>query len=174
MTTANNAQSAERQRQMAEAEEVLGDRLANVGFAKGLYFGKFLQSQLLPYPLEASPRSSRASPSCSEFCRDQVDPVAIDRQAEIPESVVRGLGKLGVLGACLPDEFGGRGHQPDRILPTDRSLGRPLRQHGAIRQCPPFDWPASAGALRHARATSSLVAEAGERRMDQRLRPHRA
>ena len=44
-----------------------------------------------------------------QFCAEQVDPVAIDREAMIPQSVVDGLGRLGVLGACLPRECGGRG-----------------------------------------------------------------
>ena len=35
--------------------------------------------------------------------------MAIDREAEIPDSVVRGLGQLGVLGACLPRSCGGLG-----------------------------------------------------------------
>ena len=107
--TASSAQNAERQRQMAEAEEVLGDRLANVGFAKGLYLGKFLQAKLLPYPIEAVTAVEPRAAELLQFCRDAVDPVAIDRQAEIPADVIHGLGKLGVLGACVPKEFGGRG-----------------------------------------------------------------
>lgn len=43
----------------------------------------------------------------SEFCRRHVDPVAIDRDAKIPTDVIRGLGELGVLGACLPKSCGG-------------------------------------------------------------------
>src|SRR5918996_2056146 len=37
----------------------------------------------------------------------QIDPAAIDRQAEIPQSVIDGLGRLGILGACLPANCGG-------------------------------------------------------------------
>ena len=43
------------------------------------------------------------------FCQDEIDPVAIDRQAEIPQSVIDGLGRLNVLGACLPTSCGGLG-----------------------------------------------------------------
>ena len=39
-----------RKKQMAEAEELLGDRLAKIGFARALYFGHFLGDKLLPYP----------------------------------------------------------------------------------------------------------------------------
>src|SRR5215813_12834136 len=44
-----------------------------------------------------------------QFCREQIDPVAIDREAKIPQQVIDGLGRLGMLGACLPTECGGRG-----------------------------------------------------------------
>ena len=37
-----------REKQMAEAEELLGDRLAKIGFARALYFGHFLGDKLLP------------------------------------------------------------------------------------------------------------------------------
>src|SRR5580698_9647415 len=100
----------DRDRQLAEAEEVLGDRPATISFAKGLFFGRYLNDALPPYPdLEADPRAGRAVSDLAAFCQQEIDPVAIDRQAEIPDSVVRGLGWLGVLGACMPKEFGGGG-----------------------------------------------------------------
>ncbi|MEX2560197.1 MAG: acyl-CoA dehydrogenase family protein, partial [Pirellulales bacterium] len=40
---------------------------------------------------------------------EHIDPVEIDRQAEIPPQVIDGLAKLGVLGACLPTSCGGLG-----------------------------------------------------------------
>ncbi len=98
-----------REQQMAEAEELLADRQAGIGFAKGLYFGRYLQPKLLPYPFHTGQELDRKVTSLRTFCQEQIDPVAIDRNAEIPDSVVRGLGILGVLGACLPEEFGGHG-----------------------------------------------------------------
>lgn len=102
--------AADREKQIAQAEEMLGDRLAKVGFAKGLYFGQFQSDKLLAFPdLEADEATNQKVEQLRQFCREHVDPVAIDRDAEIPQSVVEGLGKLGVLGACLPTEAGGRG-----------------------------------------------------------------
>lgn len=94
---------------MAEAEEMLGDRLAGVGFAKGLYFGEFLQPKLAPYPPAAGDQLAGQVAALRDYCREHIDPVAIDRDALIPDSVVQGLGSLGVLGACLPPQFGGQG-----------------------------------------------------------------
>jgi len=100
----------DREQQIAQAEEILGDRLQEVGFVKGLFFGQYLGEQLLPYP---DPGQDEAATELvqrlQQFCERDVDPVAIDRQAEIPQNVIDGLGRLGILGACLPKECGGLG-----------------------------------------------------------------
>jgi alkylation response protein AidB-like acyl-CoA dehydrogenase len=99
-----------REKQIAEAEELLGDRLAEVGFAKGLYFGRFLGRKLLSYPdLAHDSETTRRVDELRQFCRERIDPVAIDREAMIPQEVVDGLGHLGMLGACLPTSCGGLG-----------------------------------------------------------------
>ncbi len=98
----------DRQKQIQEAEELLGDRRDEVGFAKGLFFGQHLGGRLLPYPqLDHDPQVDELVAQLRAYCAREVDPVAIDRSAQIPESVVRGLGQLGVLGACLPRYCGG-------------------------------------------------------------------
>src|SRR5205823_10142322 len=44
-----------------------------------------------------------------EFLDQNLDPVAIDRTADIPRHVVDGLARVGVLGMTAPKEYGGRG-----------------------------------------------------------------
>ncbi|HEX3997318.1 MAG TPA: acyl-CoA dehydrogenase family protein [Pirellulales bacterium] len=100
---------SQREKQIAQAEEMLGDRLAKASFAKGLFFGRFLNDKLLPYPVGSDQQTERMIAELRQFCTENVDPIAIDREAMIPQSVVDGLGRLGVLGACLPVECGGRG-----------------------------------------------------------------
>jgi alkylation response protein AidB-like acyl-CoA dehydrogenase len=96
-----------REKQIAEAEELLGDHLDRVGFAKGLFFGRYLAQRLPAYPPPASADVLARVDELRGYCSEHIDPVAIDRQAEIPASVVAGLGRLGVLGACLPKPVGG-------------------------------------------------------------------
>ncbi|HEX3656012.1 MAG TPA: acyl-CoA dehydrogenase family protein [Pirellulales bacterium] len=96
-----------REKQIAEAEELLGDHLDRIGFAKGLFFGRYLGSRLPAYPRPAKADVLARVGELRRFCAEHIDPVAIDRQAEIPASVVAGLGRLGVLGACLPKPVGG-------------------------------------------------------------------
>jgi acyl-CoA dehydrogenase family member 9 len=101
---------SQREKQIADAEDLLGDRVQNVGFAKGLYFGTFANQKLFDYPdLSADRETTARVEELRQFCRAEIDPVAIDREAMIPQRVIDGLGRLGMLGACLPKECGGRG-----------------------------------------------------------------
>lgn len=98
----------DRQKQMAQAEEILGDRLKMAGFVKGLFFGQFLNDKLLPYPdVFGDSAATELVAKLKVFCTSNVDPVSIDRNSMIPDSVIKGLGELGILGACLPTECGG-------------------------------------------------------------------
>lgn len=97
-----------REKQMAEAEELLADGQQRRGFAKGLFFGQYLNDRLHPYPELAADLPARALVAdLKKFCKEQIDAAKIDRDAEIPDHVVQGLGRLGVLGACLPKSVGG-------------------------------------------------------------------
>jgi alkylation response protein AidB-like acyl-CoA dehydrogenase len=99
-----------RDKQIADAEELLGDGPPQRGFAKGLFFGEFLNDELPLFPdLGDDPATDRLVEQLRRFCHDEIDPVAIDRGALIPQNVVDGLGQLGVLGACMPRECGGLG-----------------------------------------------------------------
>lgn len=102
--------TAQREQQIAQAEEILGDSLKHIGFAQALYFGQYAADALPPYPdVAADAEATAAVEQLRAFCQERIDPVAIDRAARIPDDVVRGLGDLGVLGACLPKSCGGRG-----------------------------------------------------------------
>ena len=77
---------------------------------RGLFFGQFRSEKNLAYPdLGADPDGDALCAKLRTFLTEHVDPVEIDRRAEIPQSVIDGLGNLGVLGACLPPRCGGLG-----------------------------------------------------------------
>ena len=99
---------AQREEQMKQAEEILGDKLQEIGFSKVLFFGQFLHDKLLPYPdTSHDEKVNQMVADLRQYCAEKVDAVAIDKKAEIPQEVINGLGKLGVLGACLPVACGG-------------------------------------------------------------------
>lgn len=98
--------------QMRMAEELLfsGKRLPS--FAKALFFGLFDADRVLPYPRVNPSESNRVETLVNElkaWADTHLDPAAIDRNQDIPADVVAGLGKLGVLGCTISEEYGGLG-----------------------------------------------------------------
>lgn len=92
------------------AEELLFSGQKKPSFAKKLYFGVFDSSQVLPYPQSKDKLQSESFlEELNRFAEKEIDPVWIDRNAKIPDSVMQGLGKLGVLGMTIPKEYGGLG-----------------------------------------------------------------
>jgi alkylation response protein AidB-like acyl-CoA dehydrogenase len=102
--------TTDRQQQIDEAERLLKDRPKLPSFAKELFFGRYHADVLPAYPSLASDTATTGQvDALRTWAREAIDPVAIDRQAEIPQPVIDGLGRLGVLGACLPKSAGGQG-----------------------------------------------------------------
>src|SRR4051812_48100636 len=104
--------AAQIEQQKEQAEELLFSGPQRLGFAKALFFGHFNGKLLFPYPelsRQQREETDRAVAEVRRFCEEHIDAAAIDRDAEIPRSVVEGLGKLGVLGMTAPTEYGGRG-----------------------------------------------------------------
>ncbi len=102
----------DRQEQIRQAEEILFSGPQKLGFANGLFFGHFNAAQIYPYPeLKPEERESvhRAMAEVRRYCDEHIDAAAIDRNAEIPQEVVEGLGRIGVLGMTVPPEYGGQG-----------------------------------------------------------------
>jgi acyl-CoA dehydrogenase family protein 9 len=100
----------EEQRKLAE--ELLFSDKKKPSFAKRLYRGMFDAAHVFPYPeVDAGERqhTEELVQALKIFCEKEIDPAAIDREARIPESVIRGLGKLGILGLTVPEKFGGLG-----------------------------------------------------------------
>ena len=104
------AQQIEEQKK--QAEELLFSEPHGIGFAQGLFFGRFVAPLVFPYPqIDPSERETvnKAVVDVRRFAEEHIDATAIDRNAEIPQSVIDGLADLGVLGMAVPKEHGGRG-----------------------------------------------------------------
>jgi acyl-CoA dehydrogenase family protein 9 len=102
---------AQRQKEIQQAEELLFAGPQAMGFAKGLFLGNFVADWVMPYPRMAAAQQTELDNSLTElrqFLDTGLDAAEIDRQADIPRSVIDGLGRVGVLGMTAPLEFGGR------------------------------------------------------------------
>ena len=107
-----NEVEAQRQKEIQQAEELLFAGPQALGFAKGLFLGHFVADWVMPYPRVPAAQQTELDKSLTElrqFLDAELDPVEIDRQAEIPRKVIDGLGRVGVLGMTAPMEYGGHG-----------------------------------------------------------------
>src|SRR6184192_1498631 len=105
-----NKLDAELQKEIQQAEELLFAGPQALGFAKGLFQGHFVSDWVMPYPRIPAAQQTELDETLTElrnFLDEFLDPVEIDRQADIPRSVIDGLGRVGVLGMTAPKEVGG-------------------------------------------------------------------
>ena len=107
-----NEAEIQRQKEIKEAEELLFTGPQALGFAKGLFLGRFVADWAMPYPRIPAAQQAELDKSLAEirtFLDEHLDPVAIDRNADIPRHLIEGLAHTGVLGMTAPKEYGGRG-----------------------------------------------------------------
>src|SRR5215471_6707604 len=107
-----NKLDEQRQKEIQQAEELLFGGPQALGFAKGLFQGHFVSDWVMPYPRIAEGERGQLEQTLTElrkFLNEDLDPAEIDRQADIPRSVIDGLGRIGVLGMTAPKEYGGHG-----------------------------------------------------------------
>ncbi|MBA3957458.1 MAG: acyl-CoA dehydrogenase family protein [Parachlamydiaceae bacterium] len=100
------------QEQKRLAEELLFQEKKAPSFGKQLYFGLFDTSHVYPYPhvsAEQEADTNSLIQQLNTFADQNIDPKWIDSNATIPDNVIEGLGKLGILGITVPKEYGGLG-----------------------------------------------------------------
>src|SRR5947208_282893 len=107
-----NKLDAQRQKEIQQAEELLFAGPQALGFAKGLFQGHFVADWVMPYPRippAQQPELDETLTDLRKLLGEHLDPAEIDRKADIPRSVIDGLGGVGVLGMTAPADYGGRG-----------------------------------------------------------------
>ncbi|MDT4916961.1 MAG: hypothetical protein QOH89_1661 [Pseudonocardiales bacterium] len=100
----------ERARQVAEeARQTTWDQPS---FGKELFLGRLRLDLIHPHPRpddEARERGEKFLAELETFCTEQIDPAVIERDALIPDEVVRGLADIGAFGMKIDREYGGLG-----------------------------------------------------------------
>src|SRR5438094_4244225 len=122
-----NKLDEQRQKEIQQAEELLFAGPQALGFAKGLFQGHFVSDWVMPYPRIPEAQQGELDQTLSElrkFLNADLDPAQIDRQADIPRSVIDGLGRVGVLGMTAPKEYGGHGFSQMANCKVLEEIGR--------------------------------------------------
>src|SRR5215472_17396650 len=122
-----NKLDAERQKEIQQAEELLFAGPQALGFAKGLFHGHFVADWVMPYPRIPTAQQIELDETLNElrqFLDAHLDATEIDRLADIPRSVIDGLGCVGVLGMTAPKEYGGHGFSQMANCKVLEEIGR--------------------------------------------------
>ena len=107
-----NKLDEQRQKEIQQAEELLFAGPQALGFTKGLFQGHFVADWVMPYPRIPATQQVELDETLKElrqFLDEHLDAAEIDRKADLPRSVIDGLGRVGVLGMTAPKEYGGHG-----------------------------------------------------------------
>ncbi len=97
-------------RQVAEEAREAGWQKPS--FGKQLYLGDFQLGLIHPHPRPDAEAVRRGEEFCAkmrEFCEASVDGALIEREALIPDEVVKGLAAIGAFGMKIAPEYGGLG-----------------------------------------------------------------
>jgi acyl-CoA dehydrogenase family member 9 len=120
------AETELRRKQIEQAEELLFSGHQKAGFAQDLFFGRFRSESIFPYPAlppELEATTQQTVNEVRQYCRDHIDAPRIDRESRIPDEVVQGLGRVGVLGMCVSPRYGGRGFSQQQYCRIMEVLG---------------------------------------------------
>nr|BFE86106.1 acyl-CoA dehydrogenase family protein [Planobispora longispora] len=94
------------------AEQAREKEWVRPSFGKQLFLGDFRLDLVHPAPALAEEEAKRGEEflrSLRRFLDTRVDPALIERTAQIPDEVVKGLAALGAFGITIEEEYGGLG-----------------------------------------------------------------
>lgn len=124
------------------AEEAREAQWKQPSFGKELFLGHLRLDLVHPHPsgtAEAVQRGEAFLEKLRNFCEAQVDAAVIERDAQIPDEVIRGLKELGAFGMKIPAEYGGVGLSQlyynkalALVASVNPSLGALLSAHQSI------------------------------------------
>ena len=104
--------SAQDQKMIQDIETMLGPEPGELGFIKNLFWGRFREDLVFPYPQEGREERERCDVLLEEleaYLKHEHPAMEIDRTEAVPEWCFRRLFDMGVMGLTIPAEYGGLG-----------------------------------------------------------------
>ena len=104
---------SDQDRKMIEdIERMMGPEPETMGFAKNMFWSRFRNDLMFPYPVETREERAKCDKLLEKldaYLRDEHPSIEIDQDQYIPEWAIQRLFDLGVMGMTVPEEFGGLG-----------------------------------------------------------------
>ncbi|GMQ80860.1 MAG: acyl-CoA dehydrogenase family protein [Rhodothermia bacterium] len=104
--------SAQDQKMILEIDKMIGPEPDEMGFAKNLFWGRFQDEAIFPYPVESEEERTRCDALLAEleaYLKNEHPSVEIDQDECIPEWCIKRLFEIGVMGMTVPEEYEGLG-----------------------------------------------------------------
>ncbi len=104
--------SEQDQKMIRDIETMMGPEPEAMGFAKNLFWGRFRNDLVSPYPVVTEEERAKCDAllvDLENYLKNEHPAMEIDRDQEIPEWVVTKLFDIGVMGMTVPEEYGGLG-----------------------------------------------------------------
>ncbi|MDA1028027.1 MAG: acyl-CoA dehydrogenase family protein [Bacteroidetes bacterium] len=104
--------SEQDRKMIAEIERMMGPEPETMGFAKNLFWGRFRNDLIFPYPMETKAERAKCDALLvvlEKYLRDEHPSIEIDQDQAIPTWAIQKLFDLGVMGMTVPEEYGGLG-----------------------------------------------------------------
>lgn len=95
-----------------DIEAMMGPEPSELGFVKNLFWGRFREDLVFPYPDETAEERAKCDAlltKLEDYLKNEHPAVLIDQEEYIPEWVFERLFELGVMGMTIPEEYGGLG-----------------------------------------------------------------
>jgi alkylation response protein AidB-like acyl-CoA dehydrogenase len=104
--------SARDRRMIEDIEVMLGPEPSDMGFVKNLFWGRFREELVLPYPTPSRQEKEKCEALLTKleaYLKNEHPAVQIDAEECIPEWCIDRYFEMGVMGMTIPEEYGGLG-----------------------------------------------------------------
>lgn len=104
--------SKEDQQMIQNIESMMGPEPEDMGFMKNVFWGRFREDMIFPYPREGDEEREKCDALLDEledYLENEHPQVEIDQEQYIPQWVIDRLFEMGVMGMIIPEEYGGLG-----------------------------------------------------------------
>lgn len=100
------------QKMIADAEVMMGPEPSEMGFIKNLFWGRFRNDLIFPYPQESAEERAACDALLAElndYLENEHPSILIDQEEYIPQWCLDRLFEMGVMGMTVPKAYGGLG-----------------------------------------------------------------